>query len=154
MKSWDAMKAMVGKNVDEMAQVFRKSTSLIYKWTQPNGDYGDSGALNPIDKLAMGITAAMGLGVSKADATAPIQCLANIFDMVVIEIPKALSTPKEVTEELSKVIAEFSDLTAETAKALDDGRISGKEYERIHNEVYHLCRAAMAFNQKVKESVR
>jgi hypothetical protein len=148
------MKEMVGPNVAEHAKARRCSTSMIYKMTEPSSDFSDSGTLNDVDRLALHILTALGCSRTKAQATAPTQCLAHMFDQVVIDIPRALNTPKQVTEELARTIAEFSDVTAETARALEDGRISAIEAERIHKEVWQLIRAAVAFEARVQESVK
>lgn len=154
MKSHEAMRRVVGGHVEEIAKVLRKGTSLIYKWTEAHSDFTDSGALNPLDRITMIISTALACGVSHKDATAPIQYLAHKFDQVVVDLPRALGSSKQITEELAKVMKEFSELTGETAEAIKDNRISPIEADRIEDEGEHLIAAAVSFIRKVRESVK
>jgi hypothetical protein len=153
MKSYEAMSAMVGKDVEAHAKALHVSGNLVYRQCEPRSDFETSGALNPLDRLEVMIRTALGCGRSKKEATAPTQYLAHAFNQVVIDVPAELKSPKEVMAELSLTIEEFSHVTAETAKAMEDGRISAPEAERIHKEVWHLVQCAIAFEQKVQQSV-
>lgn len=46
MKSFEAIRRMVGGFHEEIAKAIHRSANLVYRWTLPTTDYTDSGAFN------------------------------------------------------------------------------------------------------------
>jgi hypothetical protein len=154
METNESIHDAIGKDVIHHAKALGLSTHILYKWMEPHTDFTESGAFNPLDRLITVSRTALRCGKPEAEALSPLQCYAHEFHRVILEVPKAIGSTKEITEELSKVMKEFSDLTAETAHAIEDGRISAPEAERIHKEVWHLIQSAVIFERNVQESVK
>jgi len=154
VKSYDAINRAINRQTVEHARRLHVSTSLVHKWQEPSTDYTDSGAYNPLDRIETIIETALSLGVSPADALAPLYFLAERFGQIVIPIPKTEYNASAASGELLKTVQEFGDLASEASKALQDGKITWQEYDRINREAWELIRQVAVFLRVVESSVR
>ena len=154
MKSYEALNRAISRQTVEHAKRLHVSTSLVNKWQEPSTDYNDSGAYNPLDRIETVIETALSLGIAPEDALAPIHFLAERFGQIVIPIPTIEAPATAASAELLKTIKEFGDLASESSKALQDGKISWREYDRINREAWELIRQVALFLRIVELSVR
>ena len=153
MKSHEAIqKAINGKTV-EHAKRLGKSISLLSKWQEPNTDYTDSGAYNPLDRIEAIVETALRFGEPKENAFSPIYYLNQKFNLIAIQVPEK-SSETEISKGLLKTVKEFGELAAEAAKALEDGTLSPQEFKRIDKEGWDAIKEIASFLHKAKESVR
>lgn len=149
MKSYEAIqKAVAGKTM-EHAKRLHKSMPLLHKWMEPSTDFDDSGAYNPLDRIETIIETSLSLGANPDDAVAPIQYLAERFNLIVISIPKTTGKMEELSKELLKTISEFGDLSKEASQSMKNGSVSLAEAKRIEKEAWELIRQVSVFIQKV-----
>jgi hypothetical protein len=153
MENHEALRQAVGRDAMQHAKALGLSTNLVHRWCEPHTDFTDSGAFNPLDRIETVIRTALSLRKGRDEALAPLQCLAHKFSLVMIDVPHEAATPKQIIEDLSDVIARFSMTTAETARAMEDGRISKIEAYRIQDTVWDLIEKLVRFNRKVQETM-
>lgn len=154
MKSHEAIqKAINGKTV-EHAKRLGKSISLLSKWQEPNVDYTDSGAYNPLDRIEAIVETSLNHGNSFEAATAPIKYLEERFGIIGIVLSKNIPDMNEVSRELLETVQEFGQLAEAASKALADGHITPQEYIRIEKEGWDLIRQVTEFMYMAKESVK
>jgi hypothetical protein len=134
MKSYEAMDRCIGRHRVAVAKAMRKSTHLVSKWMEPSTDFTDSGILNPMDRLETIMRTALHEGQSRDDATAPISYLAHRFGLVVIPLPEANPTMRDVVTHNNRSIKEFGEYITAFSEAIEDGRISPLERRRIELE--------------------
>jgi len=154
LKSYDALNRAINRQTVEHARRLHVSTSLVHKWQEPAVDFTDSGAYNPLDRIETIIETALSLGVKPEDALAPIYYLAERFGQIVIPIPKTENTAAAASGELLKTVQEFGELASEASKALQDGKITWQEHDRINREAWELIRQVALFLRIVETSVR
>jgi hypothetical protein len=155
MQSYEALQKAIAGHTADHAKRLGLSTILLNKWQEPHVDYTDSGAYNPLDRIEAIIEKSLELGIPPDDAFAPIYFLSQQFNLITIHIPEEIKEgQKEIYMELSKCIKEFSDMTGEVSKALEDGRIDKLEYKRIEKETWELVQQAISFLYKAQESVK
>lgn len=153
MHSYEAMQdAIRGKTV-EHAKALGVSVSLVAKWQEPHTDFTDSGAYNPLDRIATILETALRLGIPRPHALSPIYYLNHRFDLVCFPLP-AHGAGNAVNDELISTIKEFSDLAQATSEGLIDGRISHIEAKKIIREGQEALRAIGALLEVVKEAIR
>ena len=154
MKSYEAMNRAISRQTVEHAKRLHVSTSLVNKWQEPSTDYNDSGAYNPLDRIETVIETALSLGIAPEDALAPIHFLAERFGQIVIPVPAIETSVTSVSAELLKTIQEFGDLASEASKALQDGKITWQEHDRINREAWELIRQVAVFLRRVEGAVK
>lgn len=155
METYEALGLCVGRDTVAHAKALRRSTALVNKWTEPTNDFEDSGALNPLDRLEMMIETARRVGkVSPTDAIAPIQYLANRFNLALIPLPANIPCLTDVTHQLMVTIKEFGDLAAVSAAAMEDCRITPDERRIIEREGNELLAAVGLFLKVVAEAAQ
>ena len=154
MKSYDALNRAINRQTVEHARRLHVSTSLIHKWQEPSTDFTDSGAFNPLDRIETVIETAIALGMPPEDALAPIYFLAERFGQIVIPIPAIEHNTTAVAGELLKTVQEFGELASEASKALQDGKITWQEHDRINREAWELIRQVAVFLQCVEGAVK
>lgn len=153
MRSFEAINKAISGNTVAVAKKLHLSTSLIRKWQEPATDFEDSGAYNPLDRIEDVIDTAKSCGVPDQDALAPVQYLAEKYNLIVIPIPKITSASSEVQKELLKTIHEFGELAQAASAALLDGKITRNEIRRIEKEAWELIRQVAIFTQKITGKV-
>lgn len=151
MKSHDAIQEAIAGKTIEHAKALGLSTSLVNKWQEPATDYSDSGALNPIDRLATMMHTAVRLGRSAAPY-APLHCLAAECDHVAVRFPRKTGANNELTSELLDAVREFGTLAEVSAAAVADGTISRQEYERIEKQSYRVIREIVEFGLRAQKA--
>ena len=154
MKSHEAIQIAINGKTVEHAKRLGKSISLLSKWQEPQGDYTDSGAYNPLDRIEAIVEKSLSLGNSFEDATAPIKYLEEKFGIIGIVLPKNPPCMNEMSQELLETIHEFGQLAEAASKALWDGKITSQEYLKIEKEGWDLIRQVTEFMHKAKESVK
>lgn len=153
MHSYEALQeAIQGKTV-EHAKALGVSGSLVCKWQEPHTDFTDSGAYNPLDRIATVVETALRLEVSREGALSPVYYLNHRFNLICFPLPN-LGAGTAVNDELIQAIKEFSDLAQVTSESLMDGRISNLDRKKIVREGREAMRAIGILLQIVKESVR
>ncbi len=121
------------------------SPSLLYKWCQPGGEPTDSGATNPLDRLAKIFEATGDEQI--------ISWLCQKADGFFCPNPKA---DKDATKNLfahtQKLVSEFSDLLqVVSASYSEDGEICSKDSQRIRREWEDLKSAGESFLSACEE---
>ena len=153
MHSYEAMQdAIQGRTVDH-ARALGVSTSLVAKWQEPHIDFSDSGAYNPLDRIATVVETALRLGVPTSKALSPIFHLNHRFELVCVPLQPS-GTGNMVNEQLIHAIKEFSDVAQATSESLMDGRISRIEARKIIREGQEALRAIGTLLKVVKEAIR
>jgi hypothetical protein len=153
MHSYEAMQeAIQGKTVDH-AKALGVSHSLVAKWQEPHVDFTDSGAYNPLDRIATVVETALRQGVPRSKALSPIFYLNHHFGLVCFPLPTN-DAGTAVNDELIQTIKEFSDLAQATSEGLLDGRISHIEARKIIREGQEAMRSIGALLEVVKEAIR
>ena len=146
MKSLEVLKGSiehVGGNT--IASDLGVSPSLLYKWCQPGGEPTDSGATNPLDRLAKIFEATGDEQI--------ISWLCQKADGFFCPNPKA---DKDATKNLfahtQKLVSEFSDLLqVVSASYSEDGEICSKDSQRIRREWEDLKSAGESFLSACEE---
>ena len=146
MKSHEVLKgSMEHVGVKTIASDLGVSPSLLYKWCQPGGEPTDSGATNPLDRLAKIFEATGDEQI--------ISWLCQKADGFFCPNPKA---DKDATKNLfahtQKLVSEFSDLLqVVSASYSEDGEISSKDSQRIRREWEDLKSAGESFLSACEE---
>lgn len=153
MRSFEAINKAISGHTVAVAKKLHLSTSLIRKWQEPTTDFEDSGAYNPLDRIKEIIDTAKSCGVPEEDTLAPIQYLAEKYNLIIIPIHKSPDKPSEIQKELLKTISEFGELAQAAGDALHDGKITRTEIRRIEKEAWELIRQVATFTQKITGKV-
>ena len=152
MESHEAIKKLIGKDIDEIARTLGIARSTVYKWMEPSGDWSDSGARNPLDRLELMIRAAKECGRDK-QAFLPIHYLARRFGGVFLQLPKRQCHLMEIHQKLSDTVKEYGEMMAATGEALADGRIDKQEKKKVLKETDEAIEQLVMF-KKLIERVR
>lgn len=144
MKTFEAIRRMVGGHHEEIAKALHRSANLVYRWTLPVDDYSESGAFNDLDRLENGMRRALELDVPQVDALAPIHYLALTFGGRFLPPVPCGCKMVDLSRQLTRAMKETSEALAITAAALEDDAITPAERKRIVKETYEgiheLCR--------------
>lgn len=155
MESFEAMGRSIGRETAAVAKALQRSTSLVSKWKEPTTDYGESGALSPLDRLETVISVSLAQGkVSRADSLAPIQYLACRFGMCLVDLPPDMPHMQHLSRQVTRLCKEFGDLLTEIGIALEDGHISPDERRRIEAEGHELMQVVGSVLALVREQER
>lgn len=142
MEAFEAMGRCIGRETVVIAKALQRSTSLVAKWKEPTTDYGESGALSPLDRLETVIDASLRRGkVLRSDSLAPVQYLAVRFGMCLVDLPPAHPHLQDLSRQVTRLCKEFGDLLTEIGTALEDGQITPDERRRIEAEGQELMSA-------------
>jgi len=152
MKSHEALNLAISGKTVEFARKLGLSVSLVNKWQEPTGDYSDSGAYNPLDRIETVVETAV-LHNERELALTPVRWLAHRFGCVLVPVPAVASTPADVSARLLTVIAEFGHLAEETARNLSDGSLDEREFVHIQREAHHLMTAIVEFLHAAEASI-
>ena len=155
MSSRTPIKEAIGSNVNEFAKALGVSESLVYKWMQPTGDWSDSGALNPLDRIDTVVNTSKRLkdGGDKSieDPLSPIKYLARNHNGIFIEMPDARGCLREQSILLMQSVKEFGEYAEVSAQSLEDGTLTKAERKRIAKEGYEAIEKMMAFIKMIEE---
>lgn len=126
MKSYEAMNLLVGGDAASHAKRLGLSPRMIYRWCEPNADYSDSGAYNPLDRTRAMMEEAERLGKSRLKILAPVRYLATDLAMV-IPVPRIDCTTTEICLQTIKTIKEVGEVLTAAGKALEDNKLTPNE---------------------------
>jgi hypothetical protein len=104
------------------------SAPLLYKWCESNKGTDDSGAVNPLDRVAQ--------IVRLTGDRSPIDWLcAQASGVFVPDVSGSKSSLPNMIQHTHKILKEFSDLIDVISKGMtDDGKIDPEESKRIRKE--------------------
>ncbi len=146
MKSHEVLKQSVeGVGVKMIAPDLGVSPSLLYKWCQPGDEPTDSGATNPLDRLA-----------KIFEATGDEQIISWICqkaDGFFCPNPKTEKNPtKELFAHTQRLVSEFSDLLQVISESSQtDKEICFKDSEKIRKEWEELKGVGESFVKACEE---
>ena len=140
MKSHEVIKeSMESVGVKAIASDMNLSSSLLYKWCQPNDEVDENGTSNPLDRVA-----------KIFEATGDENLLAWVCqqaDGFFSPNPKVGENAAEsLFANTHRLVAEFSDLLREVSQSYDkDGEICEADARRIRREWEELKGAGESF---------
>ncbi|MBT5911097.1 MAG: hypothetical protein HOH25_14990 [Opitutae bacterium] len=140
MKSHEVLKeSMENVGVKAIASDMNLSSSLLYKWCQPNDEEDENGTNNPLDRVA-----------KIFEATGDENLVAWICqqaDGFFSPNPKVgENTAENLFANTHRLVAEFSDLLREVSQSYDkDGEICQEDARRIRREWEELKGAGESF---------
>lgn len=140
MRSHEVLKKTVSDlGVKSVASDLGLSTSLIYKWCQPNDSEEASGADNPLDRLA-----AM---VELTGDRGPVEWLCRQADGYFVEnAPSAEIDKIPLLHMTRRIVREFSELLDVLTESIEnDGKIDLDEAGKIRKEWEELKSSAEGF---------
>ena len=129
MKSHEILKqSMENVGVKAIASDMRLSSSLLYKWCQSHAEPDESGATNPLDRVA-----------KIFEATGDLQIISWICqqaDGFFVSNPKpGCDSAESLFAHTQRMVAEFSDLLQAVSKSYDqDGEVCQADAQRIRQE--------------------
>lgn len=155
MKSHEAYQFMIPRgDAAAHARALNVSESLIRMYRRPSKDgLYDTGKRSDLDRLAITMRTALGLGVPEKDALAGLHCLAQEFNHVCVRIPEPGANLEDQTRDVLKAMEEVGQYAAEYSKCLADGKLTDKERERVIREAHEAVAAIMASLQHCKPEV-
>ena len=124
MQSHEILREVISdSSVKQVASDLGLSTSMIYKWAEPDDGLG-SGSVNPLDRIEQLIT-------STRDRRIP-QWICERAGGFFIQNPKSLNPhPDFLIPATNEIVQEFADLLAVIATAAADNEISPTESKKI-----------------------
>ena len=140
MKSHEVIKeSMENVGVKAIASDMNLSSSLLYKWCQPNGELDENGTSNPLDRVA-----------KIFEATGDENLLAWVCQQADGFFSPNPKVGDDAAESLfantHRLVAEFSDLLREVSQSYDkDGEICEEDAHRIRREWEELKGAGESF---------
>ena len=146
MKSHEVLKgSMEHVGVKTIASDLGVSPSLLYKWCQPGDEPTDSGATNPLDRLAKIFEATGDEQI--------ISWLCQKADGFFCPNPKAdKDASKNLFAHTQKLVSEFSDLLQVVSVSYsEDGKICPEDNQRIRREWEDLKSAGESFLRACEE---
>lgn len=135
-RSYEIFEDTIRRDTLEVAQACGLSTSLISKWKEPHGDFTDSGARNPLDRLACIIETIMKIAPERA--LLPLKWLAARFGFVLVPLPRKQKGLADAHQHLMTLIANFGRLMQDSTGALEDGLITKEECRQLQADGYEL----------------
>ncbi len=148
MNSHEVLKKSVSDlGVKSVAADLGLSTSLIYKWCQPNDSEDSSGADNPLDRLARIYELTGDRG--------PIEWLCGKADGYFVENVPAQAVEKiPLLHMTRRIVREFSELLDVLTESIEnDGKIDLDEAARIRREWESLKSSAESFVSSCEKNV-
>ena len=140
MKSHEVIKeSMENVGVKAIASDMNLSSSLLYKWCQPNDEVDENGTSNPLDRVA-----------KIFEATGDENLLAWVCQQADGFFSPNPKLGEDAAESLfantHRLVAEFSDLLREVSQSYDkDGEICEEDARRIRREWEELKGAGESF---------
>ena len=140
MKSHEVLKqSMENPGVKAIAADMQLSPSLLYKWCQPNDEPEESGATNPLDRIAKIFEAT---GDERI-----ISWICQLADGFFVANPKSADNSAEsLFTNTQLLVSEFSDVLRVVSQSFaEGGEISRDEARRIRREWEELKSAGESF---------
>ncbi len=148
MKSHEILKDSMEKvGVKAIATDMNLSSSLLYKWCQPNDDPDESGTTNPLDRVAK-------IFESTGDEQI-LNWICQNADGFFAPNPKVGADASEsLFANTQHLVSEFSDLLQAVANSYEkDGDISESEAKQIRREWEELKGAGESFVKGCEEGL-
>ena len=136
------MRQLVGGDSIAAAKRLGRSSSLIQKWCEPNTDFSDSGAYNPLDRISGMMEVAEQKGKTSLEILAPVRYLSKDRALV-IPISKKPSCPEEICTQTAKTMKEFGEAIAVAADALQDNKLTPNERKTVLKEMDEALHALL-----------
>lgn len=116
MKSHEVLKNAINNlGVKSIASDMNLSTSLIYKWCQPNESDDAAGADNPLDRVVKIL--------ELTDDRSPIEWLCKKANGYFVENPESVATGIEPVKATQSILSEFSELLNIVSKSIENDQI-------------------------------
>lgn len=135
-ESFEALQGTIGKDTETVALALHASRILVIKWKErpaTDEDFQQSGARNPLDRLAIIIET-----IEKIDpkrAYLPINWLCARFGFLPpVKMPEGAIDEERLVKAILEWNTEFGQTCESISKAIDDGRISPLEYKRCYHK--------------------
>jgi len=145
-QSYEALEETIRRDTVAVALAIHLSKSQVVKWKETpatDEDFNQSGARNPLDRLATIITTIEKINPKRAYV--PIQWLCARFGfMPPVKLPSVEDLNKDVQEALLDWTREFGETCASISAALGDRKVSKQELADIRREIFEDMTAVMA----------
>jgi hypothetical protein len=148
MRSHEAIQSAIAGQTVEHAKSLHLATVTVNKWQEPTGDFTDSGAFNPLDRIETMTKTALDL--KSPSPYSMIHYLNEAFGFLCLKMPEGEAT--ELTKDLMKSVEEFGQWMQEVSKDLIDGKIDAAEAKRIRIKGMKAVRAILTFIGEAEES--
>ncbi len=136
-----AHRAPSGTNIKELAELFGVHTNTLNQRLQPEND-----RMFPVEHLGP-------LCLATGDY-APLKFACEQAKSVCIPLPEAIAQPYAIHRQCMDAVSRFGALMEECASALEDGRVSAEESDKLHDVGYEALRSiVLLLNKAKKESV-
>lgn len=153
--SYEALEECIRRDSAPVARAVNLSLKLVQKWKeQPatDEDYTQSGTRNPLDRIEHIINTIEKIAPKRAYI--PIYWLCARFGFAnPVKLPQIHSS-RNINRSLLEWTREFGETCQAVSKALEDGRVSGAEFRKIHRELMEDMAAGMALLEAVKQSAQ
>ena len=133
-----AHNAPSGISVKQLADEFGIHTNTLNQRLQPEND-----RMFPVEHLGP-------ICLATGDY-APLKYACEQAKSVCITLPEAVGTPYPVHRQCMEAVRRFGFLMEECADALEDGRITVEESDRLHDAGYEAMRSIVLLLVKVKK---
>lgn len=150
-RSYEILEDTIRRDTLEVAQACGLSTSLISKWKEPHGDFTDSGARNPLDRIACVMETVF--KISPERALLPLKWLAERFGFVLVPLPQNQKGLRDAHQHLMTLIADFGKLMQDSTAALEDGRITVEECRQLQTDGYELQEEVAIYLDAIEKAV-
>lgn len=144
-ESFEALQATIGKDTESVALALHASKILVIKWKErptTDEDFQQSGARNPLDRLAIIIET-----IEKIDpkrAYVPINWLCARFGFLPpVKIPMGIIDEERLVKAILEWNKEFGQTCESISAAIADNRISPLEYKRCYREALEGVQALL-----------
>ncbi len=134
MQSHEAMRLLIGGDSIPTARRLGVSSRLVQRWCEPNTDYSDQKAYNPLDRLEGAMEEAKRLKKSPREIYAPIRYLVQ-DEGIFIPLPKCQVSCESITLQMAKTMKEVGEAMAAAGKALEDMNLTPAERSQTMREM-------------------
>lgn len=154
-ESYEALEECIRRDSASVARAINLSLKLVQKWKeQPatDEDYAQSGTRNPLDRLEHIITTIQKLAPDRAFI--PINWLCARFGFAPpVKLPQ-YHPNKNINHALLEWTKEFGETCRAVSAALEDGRVSGAEFKKIHRELMEDMAAGMGLLESIRRAIK
>jgi hypothetical protein len=160
MEMHKAMKEAAGEQntsiIADIAERINLKPSVVYKWTRPSEDPGDSGQRGPGNTLMQFMEACLILGRPREAALSPLKLLNLRFDQIVFSIPDHIKhmAPDNLARELIRCMKETGDVVREYEAAMADNRISKDDRTKLEREILEAVTELLILLHAIQHAVK
>jgi hypothetical protein len=149
MRSCEALQAAINGKTVEFAKELHLATPTLHKWQEPTGDFTDSGAYNPLDRIETIVRKALEL--KSPGALNPIYYLCEQLGLLAIPMP-TITASDVITDDLVKSIERFGALAQTASKAIADQKIEPHEARDIRADGMSAIRAILTIVKDAEQA--